>query len=434
MPNGQQSVFQKIISENKKTGTIGIPSICSANPYVIQAAMKVAVQKNTFVLIESTCNQVNQYRGYSGMNPQEFINYVEEIAGNMQLPNDRLIFGGDHLGPYPWRDLSVVEAMNNANDMVIAYAAAGYQKFHLDTSMHCADDDPSKPLSKEEIAERAVRLSQAIETATINELHHKKPVYVIGTEVPVPGGQQEKEESLHVTSEADVEETISVHKLAFHRAGLNDAWQRVIAIVVQPGVEFNEDGIIEFDQEKTKDLHSFIGSIPGLIYEAHSTDYQTPENLKRLVENHFAILKVGPALTFAFREAMIGLVHIEEFLMKNGLVERGSCLLANINKIMDENPTEWEKYLLVNDYLGLARIFSYSDRIRYYWPTPRVQESIATLISNIQSVTLPLPIIKQYFQLQYWRIREGKLNNEPVAIILDFIGDEIRKYYNSCGL
>ena len=434
MQNSKESIIKKILLENKKRGIGGIPSICSANPYVIQAAMKVALEKNTFVLIESTCNQVNQYRGYSGMNPQEFCKYVLDFAKKMQLPIERVILGGDHLGPYPWRNLSVENAMNNAKDMVIDYAIAGYHKFHLDTSMHCADDDPSKPLSKAEIAERAVKLCQVIESTTANSLNMKAPVYVIGTEVPVPGGQQEKEECVNVTSITDVEETILVHKLAFQRAGLNDAWQRVIAVVVQPGVEFNEDGIIEYDQEKTKSLRSFIESVPELVYEAHSTDYQTAVNLKRLVENHFAILKVGPALTFAFREALIGLVHMEDFLFNTGMLESSSRLISVVNEIMEENPSEWEKYLPQNQYLGLARIFSYSDRIRYYWPVPRVQDSIATLIGNLRSVDPPLSIIKQYFQLQYWRIREGKLENEPVAIILDYIGDEVRKYANSCDL
>ena len=48
-----------------------------------------------------------------------------------------------------------------------------------------------------------------------------------------------------------------------------------------------------------------------LIFEAHSTDYQTPAALAALVRDHFAILKVGPALTFALREALWALDCIE---------------------------------------------------------------------------------------------------------------------------
>ena len=50
--------------------------------------------------------------------------------------------------------------------------------------------------------------------------------------------------------------------------------------------------------------------MPGLVFEAHSTDYQPPESLSRLVIDGFAILKVGPGLTFALREALYALDEI----------------------------------------------------------------------------------------------------------------------------
>ena len=51
-----------------------------------------------------------------------------------------------------------------------------------------------------------------------------------------------------------------------------------------------------------------------MVYEAHSTDYQTRDALRALVKDHFAILKVGPGLTFAMREALWALDAIDQEL------------------------------------------------------------------------------------------------------------------------
>ena len=56
----------------------------------------------------------------------------------------------------------------------------------------------------------------------------------------------------------------------------------------------------------------------GLVYEAHSTDYQRPESYRNLVRDGFAILKVGPALTFAMREVLEALSLIEAELGRAG--------------------------------------------------------------------------------------------------------------------
>jgi D-tagatose-1,6-bisphosphate aldolase subunit GatZ/KbaZ len=62
-----------------------------------------------------------------------------------------------------------------------------------------------------------------------------QPQYVIGTEVPAPGGSEDSDPDEIITSPSDLEETISATKAAFERRGLHDAWNRVIAVVVEPG-------------------------------------------------------------------------------------------------------------------------------------------------------------------------------------------------------
>jgi D-tagatose-1,6-bisphosphate aldolase subunit GatZ/KbaZ len=113
----------------------GISSVCSAHPLVIEAALRRGKAEGAAVLIEATCNQVNQEGGYTGMTPADFRRFVEKIAAKVEFATERLILGGDHLGPNPWKALPAAEAMARAEAMIAAYIDAGFRKIHLDTSM-----------------------------------------------------------------------------------------------------------------------------------------------------------------------------------------------------------------------------------------------------------------------------------------------------------
>src|SRR5580704_2084237 len=167
----------------RRDRAIGIASVCSAHPLVIEAALTST--HNEAVLIEATCNQVNQEGGYTGMTPAEFVRFVKSIARNVGFDLGRLILGGDHLGPNPWKHLPAPEALRRAEAMVRDYVAAGFTKIHLDCSMACSDDPTT--LDEAVVAERAARLAAAAE-AVVERPGREPPVYVIGTEVPVPGG------------------------------------------------------------------------------------------------------------------------------------------------------------------------------------------------------------------------------------------------------
>ncbi|MGE9805374.1 class II D-tagatose-bisphosphate aldolase non-catalytic subunit, partial [Escherichia coli] len=83
--------------------------------------------------------------------------YVIEKAENVGFPVEKLILGGDHLGPNRWQHLNAEEAMANADVLIAHYVAAGFKKIHLDCSMSCADDPI--PLTDEIVASRAARLA-----------------------------------------------------------------------------------------------------------------------------------------------------------------------------------------------------------------------------------------------------------------------------------
>ena len=73
--------------------------------------------------------------------------------------------------------------MARARDMVKAYVEAGFEKIHIDASMACADE---ATVSEQTIAERGAELCAAAEAAGPGG----ERVYVIGTEVPIPGGER----------------------------------------------------------------------------------------------------------------------------------------------------------------------------------------------------------------------------------------------------
>jgi D-tagatose-1,6-bisphosphate aldolase subunit GatZ/KbaZ len=411
----------------------GVPSICSANPWVIEAVLLHQLNTQNYVVIESTCNQVNQYGGYTGMTPADFVGYIRELAQKADFPIKRVILGGDHLGPFPWQSQPSKIAMSNARGLVADYVKNGYMKIHLDASMRLADDEPEKPLDIQIAARRAAELAEVAE-ATYEEGGSglRAPVYVIGTEVPDPGGIQDNDDGISVTRLSDLGATIEITKEEFAAHGLEDAWSRVIAVVVQPGVEYGDSDIFDYKRDKASQLKDFIEDYPNLVYEAHSTDYQTQRALKDMVEDHFAILKVGPELTFAFREAVFALAMIEEELF-SGQDNKTSNIREVLEMEMVARPGYWEKYYHGNlDQLHLARKFSFSDRIRYYWPADRVQESLGHLLQNLQDVSLPLSLVSQYFPIQYEKIRRKQIDNEPVALILDHIQLVIEKYAQAC--
>jgi D-tagatose-1,6-bisphosphate aldolase subunit GatZ/KbaZ len=411
-----------LAESNRRGHAVGLPSVCSADRYVLEAAVHQAQRDATLVLIESTCNQVNQFGGYTGMHPADFRALVADVAMRQQYPLTGVILGGDHLGPFPWRAEPAAKAMAKARDLVRAYVLAGYSKIHLDCSMRLADDPgvAGGPLSDETATARTAELA-AVAEAAWGELPpgQPAPLYVIGTEVPVPGGEQAAQGGPAVTTVAHAQRTRALCEQAFATAGLQGAWERVFALVVQPGVEFGDSVVFDYQRSpQALELSRAVERLPHLVYEAHSTDYQTSSALRSLVEDHFAVLKVGPGLTFALREGLFALATIEDELFRaspGGRARVGlSHLRETVDRVMREQPEHWQAYYSGDDAaLRVARDFSYSDRIRYYWPQTDVRGAIERLIANLSGHAVPLSLLSQYLPDQARAVRDGSLTAEP---------------------
>ena len=287
-PGAKSDPLTDLVRRHKAGAPIGMTSICSAHPLVLDAVMAVARETDDAVLVEATSNQVNQDGGYTGMRPQDFRGLVLETAARHGVREERVVLGGDHLGPNPWRDRPAEEAMTRARELVAAYTAVGFTKLHLDCSMSCADD-PVR-LTDEVVSRRAAGLMRVAEDAAGERLVS----YVIGTEVPSPGGTVESINGLSPTSARAAARTLAAHKRALGAAGLQHVWSRILALVVQPGVEFDAFHVIDYDDQRTEALRGVLANEPNMVFEAHSTDYQTPANLAALVRTTGQSSRWGP--------------------------------------------------------------------------------------------------------------------------------------------
>ena len=411
--------LQEMIERRRAGEKCGIPSYCTANELALEAALLRAKALDRPVLIEATANQVNQFGGYTGMRPADFYRLVLDMAGRVGVPEDRLILAGDHLGPLTWVNEPEADAMDKAETLVREFVLAGFTKIHLDTSMKVADD-PAGLLATEVVARRGIRLYRACMEAWAQLKLQKpdavRPVFIIGSEVPIPGGAQEAEDALSVTKPEAFRDTVDTYKRCFAEAGLADGWRDVIAVVVQPGVEFGDDQVFLYDRDKAKALSAALADYPEIVFEGHSTDYQTAGCLRQMVEDGIAILKVGPALTYGLREALFALSCMERELVPE---EEQARFPEALERAMLADPGNWKKHYHGDEHaLWLARRYSFSDRARYYIGQSEVQAAMEKLFANLRKYPIPMNMLHQYMPCQFDAIRAGELDGDPRALAL----------------
>ncbi|MGL4676604.1 MAG: class II D-tagatose-bisphosphate aldolase non-catalytic subunit [Brevinema sp.] len=420
-------MIQNIVHDNRTSNKGALICICSAHIDVLHASFNF-ISKNPGVTlsIESTVQQVNQDGGYTGLTPQDFYIKVQSIADLYQVSSKDYILAGDHLGPNVWKHMTAQEAMAKSLVLIQQYVRVGYKKLHIDPSMPCRDD--IQPLSVEIIAERTVQMIQVAEKTAKECFGHSDDLfYIVGTEVPIPGGAQEVEETVAITPLSEVNNTIQVFRSYFEERALPYAWEKVHGIVVQPGVEFGDDFVFPYKKGQAKHLSTALKPYNHLVFEAHSTDYQTTDSLSALIQDHFAILKVGPELTFAWREALFAMDMIEKI---NPHSSHKSNLQELVVQEMIADPHYWKSYYLGTEQeIAFKRIYSLSDRIRYYWSN--VEQKIDQSIDSLnQSLTYSL--ISQYLPwvLEY-NEKYQKTDFEARQILRWSVERVIQKYVNA---
>lgn len=401
--------LKNLVAKNRSGTPTALPSFCTANAQVLRDILRFATDNQLPALIEATCNQVNQFGGYTGKKPADFAASLRKMAQDSGLPLGNLILGGDHLGPNPWRHLPANDAMDHAKTLVKDYVEAGFTKIHLDASMACGAEQPP---SFELVAQRSAELCVIAEKYAPDA---SALSYVIGTEVPVPGGESDDMSGIQVTTPNRLADTIETHRAAFAAAGVPQGIDKAIAVVVQPGVDFSHEGLFDYDRPKAADLTAAIQSHDGFAFEAHSTDYQSTENLSHLVADHSVILKVGPELTFRFREGVMALDLIEAALN----ITAPAAVRSAVLHAMAQDPADWQNYYQGPDeHVAFLKIYSFSDRIRYYWDRPQVSAALEKLYANITAAGVPSAMASQFgvtFPLTQTTLHPRELISQRVA-------------------
>lgn len=417
-----------LIARNRAGSAETLPSVCSTQPEVLTAALLLAVEKASLLLVEATSNQVNQFGGYTGMTPVDFARRLTALAGRLGLDPEQLVLGGDHLGPQVWRGGPAAAGMKSAGDLVRAYVRAGFHKIHLDCSEPCADDPRALPAAL--CADRAAELAAECERVAPRR---SALAYVIGTEVPRPGGALAEEEVLHPTRPEDAVEVIELHRRAFARIA-PAAWERVAALVVQPGVEFSPVQVTHYDAASAGGLAQALRGQPHMCFEAHSTDYQRPAALAALGAGHFAILKVGPALTDAYRRALYTLDAMSRVL-EGGSARQALCDV--MEQLMVSEPRYWrDHYHGTETECRRLRHHSYADRVRYYWPQPAAREAVTALYEHVDALNPPLHVVRDYFEPELIERADGLraiAGGMARSLVLAGIQSVLRPYFRPRG-
>jgi D-tagatose-1,6-bisphosphate aldolase subunit GatZ/KbaZ len=385
-----------------------LPSFCTSNLNVLKSLIIFARYNNLPLLIETTSNQINQYGGYTNLKPKQFVNKIKKIAKNLNFKNE-IIFGADHLGPLPWKHLGANKAIKNAKQLIRAVVTAGYKKIHIDTGMKLKGD---KYLSKKKIFNRSRLIFDSVKKKKIKNIF-----FVFGTEVPIAGGENNfKFKNTKINS---IKKDIKEYKKLKNN----------FSLVIEPGLGFSNQKIYKLKMNSFSKKKILVDS-SNLTYEAHSTDYQDLNSLKKLVKNNFKFLKVGPELTFNYLKAIIKLEKIEKIKFKNNL----SQIKKKILKEMEKNQVFWKNYYKGSkkkiEYLKLE---SYLDRSRYYWNTEKVIHSLKILEKNINSINENLLFNnKKNLNKKLYLKNKLKLSNFDF-IIYESLLNSFSKYYRSCN-
>ncbi len=427
------SFLEQLKADHRAGRRGGVVSICSSHPEVLAAAVCLARDEGLPLLVEATAAQVNPQGGYSGMTPAAFSSRLTALAEGLGLGRNSLVLGADHLGPYVWRSLPSARALDHAAELARQCVAAGFRKLHLDLSAACADDPPSGPDLAATARRTAVLCRAAEEEASRLPAGAPLPLYVVGSDVPPPGGRAGPLEEIAVTRPEHVAEFLTRVKQELGRAGLEQAWERVLAVVVQPGIEFGHAGALRYRPEKAAALSAFHDRLPGIMtYEVHSTDYQPPDCLARLIADHFLILKVGPCLTDAYREALFLLEEIETALARRRPGITSSGLRAALARAMRDHPEHWrDHYRGSEEEIEALLLLSRLDRVRYYWARPEVEAACSRLLANL-SPSIPEELAKEFIADGIDAIEQRPGPLRPAEWIRHRVQQRLRPYLEAC--
>ena len=375
----QQPTLATLASRAPDGRRRGITSICSAHPFVIEATPAAGGGRRRHGADRGDLQPGQParrlYRHDAGGLPRLRL-AMAEAAG---LPKERILLGGDHLGPNPWKSRPADAAMQESERMVAAYVEAGFTKIHLDTSMACSGDPV--PLPEATIAARAARLAAVAERAAASARRRSSLRHRHRGADP---GRRARDASRRWRSPGRRPRSRRPNRIAtpLPRPASARPWPR------DRSGRAAGRGVRQRQRRPLCAAKRRPTSAPHWARFPASSSRPTPPTTRRaeclaaLVEDGFAILKVGPWLTFAMREALYGLDAIAPLSAPADALARS----AQWNRSCSAEPADWQPYYggSADGAACLQRHFSYSDRIRYYWPHPQARAAVDLLLLGLR--------------------------------------------------
>ena len=387
----------------------GLPSFCTSNFDVLKIIIKFSKIHQLPVLIESTSNQVNQFGGYTGLTPATFKKKIEYIRKKEKLNKNYLLLGGDHLGPLPWKNLTEDRAMKNAGILIKKYVEAGFDKIHIDTAILCSGQ---KSLTRSKIISRCDALIKKINS---NNLVNK--ILVVGTEVPFAGGGDHVKTS--ITKLENIKKEYQMYRMIFKT--FKSLYRKTFGLVIDPGISYGNENITK-SKFKNFNIKTKFSKKNNFVFEAHSSDYQSLKDLKKLNNLNFKFIKVGPELTFYYLKAALYMEKIE-----SKLFHKKSNLKKIISIRMNKNQKYWKDY-----YKKRSEFFkfnSYLDRVRYYWSDKKVNNAKKMLFKNIDTIDVSKFIkINRLSQKDIYIKKKLNLSNADY-LVYHYLKKSLEKYY-----
>ena len=118
-----------------------------------------------------------------------------------------------------------------------------------------------------------------------------------------------------------------------------------------------------------------------------------------------------------------------EDMILHGKEDEKSHFIDVLEEAMLKEPKNWQKHYHGDDNeLWFKRKFSFSDRSRYYRPVPEVDAAKQKMLANLRKYGISLAVLSQFMPIQYTKVREGVLENDPEALIKDRIKNTIDEY------
>ena len=398
-----------------------LPSFCTSNFLVLKILIKFCKKNKLPLLIETTSNQVNQFGGYTNLTPKKFTKKISLYLKKEKFNQKLFFYGGDHLGPLPWKQFGQLKSLERSKKLIKSYIDSGAQKIHIDTSIKLRND---KTFSKKEILKRTQDLFNNLNLDKINNIF-----FVFGTEVPFAGGGTNKNQSAaKFPTKSTINESDFVKKLLLKRFNYN----KYFALVIDTNMEFFNQNIIKPNIKNLTEIVKY-STKKKFYFEAHSTDYQNLNTLKKLVKNNFKFLKVGPELTHCLLKSLFLMEQFENEYIKE---KKRSLFKRKLIKEILSNKTHWKKYYNEKDSTVVEKILKGKlDRARYYLNTTKVNESIRLLEKNINltkkaRISQFLNSKKIHHELD--DIKKYKLNNFEFINFI-FLKDTLFKYFKACN-